>query len=143
SCDVAGLATTAGCRLFADAIAERDGVLVSRYRRAGLVIIGKTSTPELGMNPSTEPLLHGPTRNPWRHTHSAGGSSGGSAAAVAGGIVPAAHASDYGGSIRIPAACCGLFGLKPSRGRVPDDHGANAFAYPLNASHALTRTVRD
>ncbi|HET9876156.1 MAG TPA: amidase [Mycobacterium sp.] len=142
-CDVAGLPTTAGCRLFADAVAERDGVLVSRYRRAGLVIVGKTNTPELGVNPSTEPLLHGPTRNPWRPTQSAGGSSGGSAAAVAGGLLPAAHGNDYGGSIRIPAACCGLFGLKPSRGRVPDDHGANAFAFPLVANHALTRTVRD
>lgn len=142
-CDVAGLPTTGGSRLFADAVADRDGVLVSRYRRAGLVIVGKTNAAELGLNASTEPALHGPTRNPWRLTHSPGGSSGGSAAAVAGGILPAAHASDGGGSIRIPAACCGLFGLKPSRGRVPDDHGVNGFAYPLPAHHALTRTVRD
>ncbi len=142
-CDVAGLPSTAGCRLFADVVAAQDGVMVSRYRRAGLVIVGKTNVPELGMNPSTEPLLHGPTRNPWRLTHSPGGSSGGSAAAVAGGLLPAAHGNDYGGSIRIPAACCGLFGLKPSRGRVPDDRGGNAFAYPLVAAHALTRTVRD
>lgn len=142
-CDVAGLPTTAGSRLFADAVAEHDGVLATRYRRAGLVIVGKTNTPELGKNASTEPLLHGPTLNPWMPTHSAGGSSGGSAAAVAGGILPAAHANDGGGSIRIPAACCGLFGLKPSRGRVPDDHRSNAFAYPLAATHAVTRTVRD
>lgn len=142
-CDVAGMADTAGCRLFAGATTERDGLLASRYRRAGLVIVGKTNTAELGLSPTTEPVLHGPTRNPWQLDHSPGGSSGGSAAAVAGGMFPAAHASDYGGSIRIPAACCGLFGLKPSRGRVPDDHGANAFAFPLIASHALTRTVRD
>lgn len=142
-CDVAGLPSTAGCRLFADAIADRDGELVSRYRRAGLVIVGKTNTAELGLSPSTEPVLAGPTRNPWQLNYSAGGSSGGSAAAVAGGMLPAAHGSDYGGSIRIPAACCGLFGLKPSRGRVPDDHGANAFAFPVVVSHALTRTVRD
>ncbi|MEO8816356.1 MAG: amidase [Mycobacterium sp.] len=142
-CDVAGLPSTQGSRLFAGVVAGRDGVLVSRYRRAGLVVVGKTNTAELGKNASTEPLLHGPTRNPWRPTHSPGGSSGGSAAAVAGGMLPAAHASDGGGSIRIPAACCGLFGLKPSRGRVPDDHGANAFAVPLSVSHALTRTVRD
>ncbi|HEU4360729.1 MAG TPA: amidase [Mycobacterium sp.] len=142
-CDVAGSPSGAGCRLFADAVADRDGVLVSRYRRAGLVIVGKTNTSELGLSPSTEPVLHGPTRNPWRLANSAGGSSGGSAAAVAAGMFPAAHASDYGGSIRIPAACCGLFGLKPSRGRVPDDRGANTFAFPLVVSHALTRTVRD
>lgn len=142
-CDVAGLPSTAGSRLFADVVAERDGALVTRYRRAGLVIVGKTNAAEFGLNASTEPQLHGPTRNPWRLSHSPGGSSGGSAAAVAGGIVAAAHASDGGGSIRIPAACCGLFGLKPSRGRVPDDHGANGFAYPLAVNHALTRTVRD
>lgn len=142
-CDIAGLPTTAGSRLFADAVAPRDGVLATRYRRAGLVIAGKTNTPEFGKNASTEPLLHGPTRNPWRVTHSAGGSSGGSAAAVAGGLVPAAHGNDGGGSIRIPASCCGLFGLKPSRGRTPEDRGRAAFAYPLAVNHAVTRTVRD
>src|SRR5262249_14995509 len=107
-CDIAGLPTTNGCRLFSDAVAERDGVLASRYRRAGLVIVGKTNTPELGKNASTEPLLYGPTRNPWRLTHSPGGSSGGSASAVAGGVIPGAHANDGGGSIRIPASCCGV-----------------------------------
>lgn len=142
-CDVAGMVTTEGSRLFADAVAERDGVLATRYRRAGLVVVGKTNTPEFGKNASTEPLLHGPSHNPWRTTHSTGGSSGGSAAAVAGGMLPAAHANDGGGSIRIPAACCGLFGLKPSRGRVPDDHGLSALAYPLSMAHAVTRTVRD
>lgn len=142
-CDIAGLPTTWGSRLFADAVAPDDGVLATRYRRAGLVLVGKTNTPELTRSPSTEPLLHGPTRNPWRLSHTAGGSSGGSAAAVAAGIVPAAHGNDAGGSIRIPAACCGLFGLKPSRGRVPEDSGSGAFSDPLNCSHALTRSVRD
>jgi amidase len=142
-CDVAGLPSTQGSRLFADAVATRDGELTARYRRAGLVVVGKTNSPEFGKNASTEPLLHGPSHNPWRTTHSTGGSSGGSAAAVAGGILPAAHANDGGGSIRIPAACCGLFGLKPSRGRVPDDQGLSALAYPLSIAHAVTRTVRD
>lgn len=141
--DIAGLPTTNGSRLFADAVAAEDGELVRRYRRAGLVIVAKTNTPEFGKNASTEPLLHGPTRNPWNRAHSAGGSSGGSAAAVAAGILPAAHANDGGGSIRIPAANCGLFGLKPTRGRVPDDRGEGAFAYPVSANHAVTRTVRD
>jgi amidase len=142
-CRVAGLPGTSGSRLFADAVDTADGQLATRYRRAGLVIVGKTNTPEFGKSSSTEPVLHGPTRNPWRTTHSAGGSSGGSAAAVAAGMVPAAHANDGGGSTRIPAANCGLFGLKPSRGRVPTDDGRGAFAYPFTASHAVTRTVRD
>ncbi|GCD96662.1 amidase [Embleya hyalina] len=143
ACDVAGMVSSQGSRLFADAVAARDGALTTRYRRAGLIVVGKTNSPEFGKNASTEPLLHGPSHNPWRTTHSTGGSSGGSAAAVAGGILPAAHANDGGGSIRIPAACCGLFGLKPSRGRVPDDHGLSALAYPLSVAHAVTRTVRD
>ncbi|OPC78320.1 amidase [Embleya scabrispora] len=142
-CDVAGMVSSQGSRLFADAVAARDGALTTRYRRAGLVVVGKTNSPEFGKNASTEPLLHGPSYNPWRTTHSTGGSSGGSAAAVAGGMLPAAHANDGGGSIRIPAACCGLFGLKPSRGRVPDDQGLSALAYPLSIAHAVTRTVRD
>ncbi|MGW0661877.1 amidase [Streptodolium elevatio] len=142
-CDVAGLATTNGSRLFANNVVAHDGILAGRYRAAGLVIVGKTNTPEFGKNASTEPQLFGPTRNPWNTAHSPGGSSGGSAAAVAAGIVPAAHANDGGGSIRIPAACCGLFGLKPSRGRVPNDGGNAAFAYPLSIANAVTRTVRD
>ncbi|GAA4982262.1 amidase [Yinghuangia aomiensis] len=142
-CDVAGMASTSGSRLFADNVVDADGVLAGRYRRAGLVIVGKTNTPEFGKNASTEPLLFGKTRNPWNTGHSAGGSSGGSASAVAGGILPAGHANDGGGSIRIPAACCGLFGLKPSRARVPSDNRAGAFAYPVSMAHAVTRTVRD
>ncbi|MDI2131453.1 amidase [Yinghuangia seranimata] len=142
-CDVAGMASTYGSRLFADNVVDRDGVLASRYRAVGLVLVGKTNTPEFGKNASTEPLLFGPARNPWNTGYSTGGSSGGSAAAVAGGILPAGHANDGGGSIRIPAACCGLFGLKPSRGRVPHDGADGAFASPLSIANAVTRTVRD
>lgn len=141
--DVAGLPTTNGSRLFADAVAAADSELVQRYRRAGMVIIGKTNSPEFGLNASTEPLLFGPTRNPHRLDHSAGGSSGGSAAAVAAGIVPAGQASDGGGSIRIPASSCGLVGLKPSRGRVPAYPARNLLAAPMSVNHAVTRSVRD
>ena len=107
----AGVRMTNGSRLFEDFVSERDCELVARYRRAGLVLFGRSASPEFGITTSTESVLFGQTRNPWRTTHSAGGSSGGAAAAVAAGILPAAHASDGGGSIRIPAACCGLFGL--------------------------------
>ena len=141
--DVAGLPMTNGSRLFAGVIAERDSEIVARYRRAGVVIIGTTNTPEFGRNASTEPSLYGPTRNPHRLTHSAGGSSGGTAAAVAVGIVPAGHGNDGGGSIRIPASACGLVGLKPSRGRTPAAPRYNAMAYPMAVNHALTRSVRD
>ena len=141
--DVAGLPSTSGSRLFADYRPAGDSELVARYRRAGLVVLGTTNTPELGKNVSTEPALFGPTRNPWRTTHSTGGSSGGSAAAVAAGLVPVAHGSDGGGSIRIPAAMCGLFGLKPSRGLVPNAPYPSGLASPLSVHHALTRSVRD
>ncbi len=141
--DVAGLPATGGSRLFADHLAKADSEIVARYRRAGMVVLGTTNTPEFGKNASTEPALYGPARNPWRPTHSPGGSSGGSAAAVAAGMVPVAHASDGGGSIRIPAAMCGLFGLKPSRGRVPTAPRPVSMANPLSVHHALTRTVRD
>jgi amidase len=141
--DVAGLPTTRGSRLFADDVPTRDSAAVARFRAAGLVVLGTTNTPELGKNGTTEPLLHGPTRNPWNPAHSAGGSSGGSAAAVATGMVPVAHGNDGGGSIRIPASACGLFGLKPSRGRVPNAPAADGFAYAFACQHALTRSVRD
>ena len=108
-----GMPATHGCRAFKDFRPERDSELVSRYRRAGLIILGKTNTPEFGLNITTEPALFGPTKNPHDPTRSAGGSSGGSACAVASGMLPAAHATDSGGSIRIPASNCGLFGLSP------------------------------
>jgi amidase len=140
---VAGLPTTHGSRLFADAVADRDSEHVARLRRAGCVILGKTNTPEFGTGPTTEPVLFGPTRNPWALDRSSGGSSGGSAAAVAGGMLPAAHATDGGGSIRIPASCCGLFGLKPTRGRTTVAPQAGEAAGGMSIQHAVTRTVRD
>jgi Asp-tRNA(Asn)/Glu-tRNA(Gln) amidotransferase A subunit family amidase len=137
-----GVVTTSGSCIFADARAESDSAIVSAYRKAGLVIFGKTNTPEFGLAATTEPVLFGPARNPWNTGRSTGGSSGGAAAAVAAGIVPAAHASDGGGSIRTPASCCGVFGLKPSRGRVsmaPVGEGWGS----LSVQHAVTRSVRD
>lgn len=141
--EVDGLPATGGSRLFAAVTARRDSELVARYRRAGAVVLGTTNTPELGLNASTEPALFGPTRNPWSTAHSPGGSSGGSAAAVAADLVPVAHASDGGGSIRIPAAACGLFGLKPSRGRVSPAPRPTTLSGLVSVHHAVTATVRD
>jgi len=138
-----GTCTTNGCRLYAGQIAPRDSEIVRRQRAAGLVIVGKTNTPELGILPVTEPALHGPTRNPWSVAHTPGGSSGGSAAAVAASMVPMAHGSDGGGSIRIPAACCGLFGLKPTRGRNPLGPFVGEGWHGMVVEHGVTRTVRD
>ncbi|MCU1395942.1 MAG: amidase, Asp-tRNAAsn/Glu-tRNAGln amidotransferase subunit [Ilumatobacteraceae bacterium] len=118
-----------------------DTTLVSRYRAAGLVIAGRTNSPELGSVPTTEPLAWGATHNPWDTARTPGGSSGGSGAAVASGMVPFAHASDGGGSIRIPASCCGLVGLKPSQGRI--SLGPQRDESGLGVEHCLTRTVRD
>jgi amidase len=140
---VAGLPTSRGSRLWADDVAAEDSIPVARARAAGVIVLGMTNTPELGKNGSTEPRVHGPTRNPYDLSRSTGGSSGGSAAAVATGMVPIAHGNDAGGSIRIPSAACGLFGLKPSRGRVPNTPFLEAFAYPVGCTHSLTRTVRD
>jgi Asp-tRNA(Asn)/Glu-tRNA(Gln) amidotransferase A subunit family amidase len=138
-----GHPTAAGSRLFKQsAPAAMDSELIAAYRRAGLVLFGKTNTPEFGAAAVTESPAFGIARNPWSPGHTCGGSSGGSAAAVAASVVPAAHGSDGGGSIRIPSSCCGLFGLKPSRGRVssaPLGDSWNGFA----VNHALTRTVRD
>ncbi len=137
------MATTYGCGLFADAVADHDSDLVAKYKQAGLVIFGKTNTPELGLSVSTEPRLFGPCRNPWSLDHSTGGSSGGAGAAVAARILPAAHASDGGGSIRIPASCCGLFGLKPTRGRSPMGPDAGEGWSGMSAQHVVSLTVRD
>lgn len=138
----AGVRHTGGSRLFANYVADRDVELVKRYKQAGLIIIGKTNTPELGILPTTEPLLFGPAHNPWNLNRSTGGSSGGSAAAVAAGIVPVADGSDAGGSIRIPASCCGIFGLKPTRGRNPGTEEIGEY-HGLAVTHVLTRSVRD
>jgi len=140
---VAGLPSTQGVRLFADKVAEVDSEFVARLRRAGMVILGKTNTPGFGSSTSTEPGLFGPCRNPWDPRRSAGGSSGGAASAVAGGMVPAAHATDGGGSIRIPASCCGLFGLKVTRGRVTHAPYAGEGWNGMSVGHAVTRSVRD
>jgi amidase len=120
-----------------------DTVLTQRLKQAGLIILGKTNAPEFGLLPTTEPAAFGPSRNPWNLGHSAGGSSGGSAAAVASGMVSMAHANDGGGSIRIPASCCGLFGLKPTRGRISQGPLPGDEAIGLVNEHALTRSVRD
>jgi amidase len=139
----AGAVTSYGSSLFKDFVLDHDSELTIRLKRAGLVIFGKTNTPEMGLAPSTEPRLFGPTRNPWSLVHSAGGSSGGSAAAVAAGMAPMAHATDGGGSIRIPASCCGLFGLKPTRARNPMGPDAGEGWGGASVGHAVTRTVRD
>jgi amidase len=139
-----GVPCDMGSRLVAGAFTSpHDTELMARFRAAGLVTLGRSNTPEFGFNATTEPLLHGPTRNPWDLTRSAGGSSGGSAAAVAAGIVPVAHANDGGGSIRIPAAQCGLVGLKPTRGRTPVGPETGMPLHDLGIEHVVTRTLRD
>lgn len=132
-----------GSRWFEDWPAAHDSTLTERYKQSGLVILGKTNAPEFGLSVTTEPLRFGATRNPWNLDKSPGGSSGGAAAAVASGMTPIAHATDGGGSIRIPASCCGLFGLKPSRGRVPNGPDRGEAWHGLAIAHALTRSVRD
>ena len=138
-----GVPTSFGSALFDGHVADHDSEITARLKRAGLVIFGKTNTPEMGLAPSTEPRRFGATKNPWRLTHSAGGSSGGAAAAVAAGILPMAHATDGGGSIRIPASCCGLFGLKPTRARNPMGPDAGEGWGGASCAHAVTRSVRD
>ena len=139
----AGAPTTLGSAFFRDAVADHDSEIVLRLKHAGLVIFGKTNTSEFGLSTSVEPRLFGPTRNPWNHAYSAGGSSGGAAAAVAAGMVPMAHATDGGGSIRIPASACGLFGLKPTRARTPAGPDIAESWNGAGISHAVTRSVRD
>ncbi|MCA1842064.1 MAG: amidase, partial [Actinobacteria bacterium] len=141
--EVAGVRFTEGSVFLRDNVSTFDSELVVRLRRAGLIILGKTNTPEFGMVPACEPLLFGPTRNPWNTDRSTSGSSGGSAAAVASGMVPMAHANDLGGSIRYPASACGLFGLKPTRARNPlgPEYGDAISGWAVE--HAVTRSVRD
>ncbi len=138
-----GLPTTEGSHAFGDWVARHDSAHVRRLRAAGAIVIGKTNTPELGLRPTTENARFGPTRNPWRTDLSSGGSSGGSAAAVASGMVALADGSDLGGSIRIPASCCGLVGLKPSAGRVSIGPDLGDVGAGLACDGVLTRTVLD
>jgi len=141
---LAGTPTWAGSRLAQKLPpAAADSTLVERYKRAGLVIFGKTTTPEFGLAPSTETTLTGSTRNPWDPARTSGGSSGGAAVAVAMRVVPIAHASDGGGSIRIPASCCGLFGMKPTRARIPSGPLVGEGWAGMSVNHVLTRSVRD
>ncbi len=140
---VDGWPTTFSCTLYEGSSPCPDSTFVGRLRRAGAVLVGKTNTPEFASDWTTEPTLRGPTRNPWNLERSAGGSSGGSAAAVASGMVPAAHGNDNAGSIRVPAAVCGLFGLKPTRGLVPIGPTFPELAAGLDSEHMLTRSVRD
>lgn len=138
-----GTRMTEGSRYLRDYISPRDSELVARYRRAGFIIVGKTNTPEFASKPTTEPELFGKTGNPWNPAYSAGGSSGGSAAAVAAGMTAVAHANDGGGSIRGPAAWCGLVGLKPTRGRNPLGPDYGDMGGGLICEHVVTRTVLD
>lgn len=140
----AGVPTRIGSRLTGEGITfERDTDLMARFRQAGLATLGRTSTPEFGFNATTEPLANGPVHNPWDLSRSSGGSSGGSAALVAARAVPVAHATDGGGSIRIPAAWCGIVGLKPTRGRISPGPDASEPLFGLSTQFALARTVRD
>lgn len=138
-----GVPCNLGSRLSQGLAFPHDTELMTRFRKAGLVTVGTTNTPELGFNANTAPVLFGPTRNPWNLERSPGGSSGGSAAAVAAGIVPLAHANDGGGSIRVPASACGLFGLKPTRARTPAGPDVGVPLHGLAVELAVTRSVRD
>jgi len=138
-----GVRMTMASAFMRNFIPDHDSELVTRLKRAGLIIVGKTNTPELGILPTTEPRLFGPSHNPWDINRTPGGSSGGSAAAVAARLVPMAHGNDGGGSIRIPASCCGLFGLKPTRARNPLGPDFGDIFSGLVIDHALTRSVRD
>lgn len=138
-----GVPFTGGTRLFAGAVAHHDSEIMRRFRAAGLVALGSTTTPEMSISFATESRLHGVTRNPWHLDRGVGGSSGGSAALVAAGAVPAAHGNDGAGSVRLPAACCGLVGLKPTRGRTPSGPDVSEGLLGLAYEFALVRTVRD
>ena len=138
-----GFAMSSGSKLLRNFVPRNDAEIVKRFKNAGLVILGKTNTPEFKLAYVTEPKAFGKTRNPWNLDCTPGGSSGGSAAAVAARIVPLASATDEGGSIRLPASCCGLFGLKPSRGRNPVGPDFNQEWDGMSTSHVVTRSVRD
>ena len=138
-----GVLNEMGSRLAQGIRAQHDTDLMQRFRQAGLRTIGRAATPEFGYCPTTEPLVNGPSRNPWDLARMPGGSSGATAASVAAGIIPLAHANDGGGSIRIPASCCGLVGLKPTRGRVPSGPDSGEPLSGLAVEFAVTRTVRD
>ena len=139
-----GLPSTMGSRLFGAIAWDVDSALVARYREAGFVLYARTTSPEMGISPSTEAVAYGgPTRNPWNPAHSSGGSSGGAAAVVAARVVPIAHASDGAGSIRIPAACCGLVGLKPTRGLIPSGPLSGEGWGGLATEHVVSLSVRD
>ena len=140
---LAGQPMNNGSRMYLGYVPDHNSTLVDRFLDSGVVVVGKTNTPELGLLPTTEPTLYGPTHNPWATGHSAGGSSGGSAAAVAAGIVPMASCGDGGGSIRIPASCCGIFGIKPSRGRNPQGPDETNLWGGGVCEHVLSRSVRD
>jgi amidase len=139
----AGVPQRSGSRFHDHFVPDHDSELVKRHKAAGLIVLGKTNTPEYGLLPVTEPELFGPSNNPWDLSRNTGGSSGGSAAAVAALMVPLAHASDGGGSIRIPAACCGVFGLKPTRGRTPLGPDIGDAWHGLDCEHVVSRSVRD
>jgi len=140
---LAGVPTRSGTRFYGEWCPERNSEIVNRYLATGAMVVGKTNTPEFGMLPSTEPESFGPTRNPWDLSRTSGGSSGGSAAAVATRMVPMAGGGDGGGSIRIPSSCCGLFGLKPTRGRNPVGPFEAEPWHGFATEHVLTRSVRD
>lgn len=139
----AGVPTSSGSRLLRNIPMPRDSEMVRRFKAAGVIILGKTNTPEFGLLPYTEPEALGATRNPWDPTRTPGGSSGGSAAAVAARMVPIASGGDGGGSIRIPASCCGLFGLKVTRGRTPTGPDLGEVWRGFGLEHVITRSVRD
>ncbi|MFP6655711.1 MAG: amidase [Myxococcota bacterium] len=142
-CPVAGMPQTSGSRYLRNEVPSEDGIMTRRYREAGMIILGKTNTPEFGITGTTESAQLGPCRNPWNPEHISGGSSGGSAAATASGMVPMAHASDGLGSIRIPAACCGLVGLKTTRDRNPSGMNDPDRILGFVVDHIVSRTVRD
>ena len=141
--EYAGVRFTEGSDFLGEFVPDHDTELVRRYKAAGLIVFGKTNTPELAIGVTTEPRRFGATRNPWDTSRTPGGSSGGAAAAVAAGVVPMAHGNDAGGSIRIPASCCGVFGLRPTRGRNPLGPHYGDLMSGMVSEHALTRSVRD